>query len=37
MPPVISALLVFVVSLFQSRQVLHLKILALQHQVAVYK
>jgi len=37
MPPVVSALLAFVVSLFQSRQVLHLRILALQHQVAVYK
>jgi len=37
MPPVVSALLAFVVSLFQSRQGLHLRILALQHQVAVYK
>jgi putative transposase len=37
MPPVASALLAFVVSLFQSRQGLHLRILALQHQVAVYK
>jgi putative transposase len=37
MPPVVSALLAFVVSLFQSRQVLHLRILALQHQVAVDK
>ena len=37
MPPVLTALLAFVVSLFQSRQALHLQILALQHQVSVYK
>jgi putative transposase len=37
MPPIISALLAFVVSLFQSRQTMHLRILALQHQLAVYK
>ena len=36
-PPVITALLAFVVSLFQSRQALHLRILALQRQVSVYK
>jgi hypothetical protein len=37
MPPVVSALLAFFGSLFQSRQAMHLKILALQHQVAVYQ
>ncbi len=37
MLPVLSALLAFVVTFFQSRQTMHLKILALQHQVAVYK
>jgi hypothetical protein len=37
MPPVLSALLAFVVAFFQSRWAMHLKILALQHQVAVYK
>ncbi|MGH8065049.1 MAG: helix-turn-helix domain-containing protein [Candidatus Entotheonellia bacterium] len=37
MPPIVSALLAFVVSLFQSRQTMHLRILALQHRVAVYK
>jgi transposase InsO family protein len=37
MPPVLSALLAFVITFFQSRQALHLKILALQHQVAVYQ
>ena len=37
MLPVIAALLAFVVSLFQSRWTLHVRILALQHQVAVYK
>jgi transposase InsO family protein len=37
MPPVVTALLAFVISLFQSRQALHLWILALQHQVSVYK
>ncbi len=37
MLPVISALLAFVTSLFQSRWAMQMKILALQHQVAVYK
>jgi hypothetical protein len=37
MPPLVSALLAFVVSLFQSRQTMHLRMLALQHQLAVYK
>ena len=37
MPPAVSALLAFLVSLFQSRRALQLKILALQHQVAVYQ
>lgn len=37
MPPVLSAVLAFVASFLQSRQTLHLRILALQHQVAVYK
>jgi hypothetical protein len=37
MPPTVSALLAFVVSLFQSRQTMHLRILALQHQLAMYK
>jgi len=37
MPPVLSALLVFVTSLLHSRQTMDLRILALQHQVAVYK
>src|SRR4029453_17117771 len=37
MPPVVAAFLAFVVSLFQSRQAPHLRILALQHQVSVYK
>jgi putative transposase len=37
MPPVVTALLACVVSLFQSPQTLHLRILALQHQVSVYK
>ena len=37
MPPVISALLALLVSLFRSRRSLHLQVLALQHQVAVYK
>jgi putative transposase len=36
MPPIVSALLAFLVSLFQSRWAMHLQILALQHQVAVY-
>src|SRR5262249_9831886 len=37
MRPVISALCAFVASLFQSRWAMQLKILALQHQLAVYK
>src|SRR5574341_922038 len=37
MLPVISALFAFVASLFQSRWAMQLKILALQHQLAVYK
>jgi putative transposase len=37
MAPVVSAVLVLLVSLFQSRRSLHLKILALEHQVAVYQ
>jgi putative transposase len=37
MPPVLSAVLAFVASFLQSRQTLHLRILALQHQLAVYK
>jgi len=37
MRPVIAALCAFVASLFQSRWTMQLKILALQHQVAVYK
>jgi putative transposase len=37
MPPVLSALLACLGSLFCSRLALHLKILALQHQVAVYQ
>jgi hypothetical protein len=37
MVPVISALCAFVVSLFQSRWTMQLAMLALQHQVAVYK
>jgi putative transposase len=37
MPPVLSALLVWFGSLFRFRLALHLQILALQHQVAVYK
>jgi len=36
MKPVVRALLAFVVSLFRSRLSLHLEILALQHQLAVY-
>ena len=35
MLPVLSALFACVASLFQSRWAMHLKILALQHQVAV--
>jgi putative transposase len=37
MRPIISALCAFVASLFQSRWAMPLKILALQHQLAVYK
>jgi hypothetical protein len=37
MPPVISALLALLVSLFRSRRSLYLQVLALQQQVAVYK
>jgi transposase InsO family protein len=37
MLPVIHALLAFVASLFRSRRSLHLAVLALQHQVAVYQ
>ena len=37
MRPIIAALCAFVASLFQSRWAMHLKILALQHQLAVYK
>jgi hypothetical protein len=37
MAPVVSAVLALLVSLFQSRRSLHLKILALEHQVAVYQ
>ena len=36
MRPVIAALCAFVVSLFQSRWAMQLKMLALQHQMAVY-
>jgi hypothetical protein len=37
MAPVVSAWLAFFGSLFQSRQAMHLEILTLQHQVAVYQ
>jgi putative transposase len=37
MPPVVAALLALVSSLWRSRWALHLQVLALQHQVAVYK
>jgi putative transposase len=37
MPPVVSALLALVSSLLRSRWALYLQVLALQHQVAVYK
>jgi hypothetical protein len=37
MPPVVSALLALVSSLWRSRWALHLHVLALQHQVAVSK
>jgi putative transposase len=37
MPPVISALLAFVMALFRSRRSLHLEHLALRHQLAVYQ
>jgi transposase InsO family protein len=36
-PPVVSALLGFVIALFQSRASLHLENLALRHQLAVYQ
>jgi putative transposase len=37
MPPVVSALLAFIVTLFRSRRAMQLEILALRHQLAVYK
>jgi hypothetical protein len=37
MLPVVSALLAFLLSLFRSRRSMQLEILALRHQVAVYK
>ena len=37
MPPVLRALLAFVIALFRSRHAMQLEILALRHQVAVYK
>jgi len=37
MPPIVSALLAFLMSLFESCRAMHLQILALQHQVAGYK
>jgi hypothetical protein len=37
MPPVVSAFLGFVITLFQSRASLHLENLALRHQLAVYR
>jgi hypothetical protein len=37
MSPVISALLGFVIALFQSRLSLHLENLALRHQLSVYQ
>jgi putative transposase len=37
MPPVVSALLGFLIALFQSRASLHLENLALRHQLAVYQ
>ena len=37
MPPVLRALLAFVIALFRSCRALQLEILALRHQVAVYK
>src|ERR687896_620984 len=37
MPPVVSALLAFAASLFRSSATMHLKNLALRHQLAVYK
>jgi hypothetical protein len=36
-PSIVSALLAMFVSLFRSRWAMHLQILALRHQVAVYK
>jgi hypothetical protein len=37
MPPIVSALLALASSLVRSRWALHLQVLALQHQVAVYQ
>ena len=37
MPPILRALLAFVIALFHSRHSMQLEILALRHQVAVYK
>ena len=37
MPPVLRALLAFVIALFRSRHSMQLEILALRHQLAVYK
>ena len=37
MSPVVSALLGFVIALFQTRASLHLENLALRHQLAVYQ
>src|SRR5919204_4821214 len=37
MPPVLSALLAFVATLFQSHASIHLENLALRHQIAVYQ
>jgi hypothetical protein len=37
MPPVVSALLAIVATLFRSRAALRLGLLALRHQLAVYK
>jgi hypothetical protein len=37
MPPVVSALLALAAGLFRSSAIMHLKKLALRHQLAVYK
>jgi hypothetical protein len=37
MPPVITAGLAYLASWFQSRHTLHMEILALRHQLAVYQ